>query len=102
MCRFYENQYPQIEEVVMVNVRTIAEMGAYVTLLEYDNIEGMILLSGTTRHTSSLDSLALDPIARANSIHSHHRDHHSHPSTHMSHHPTTPRSQSSRAGASGQ
>ena len=30
----------------MVNVRTIAEMGAYVTLLEYDNIEGMILLSG--------------------------------------------------------
>ena len=46
MCRFYENQYPGIEEVVIVNVRTIAEMGAYVTLLEYDNIEGMILLSG--------------------------------------------------------
>lgn len=33
----------------MVNVRTIAEMGAYVTLLEYDNVEGMILLSELSR-----------------------------------------------------
>lgn len=49
VCRFFENQYPEIEEVVMVNVRTIAEMGAYVTLLEYNNIEGMILLSELSR-----------------------------------------------------
>lgn len=49
VCRFYENQYPEIEEVVMVNVRNIAEMGAYVTLLEYNNIEGMILLSELSR-----------------------------------------------------
>lgn len=33
----------------MVNVRQIAEMGAYVQLLEYDNIEGMILLSELSR-----------------------------------------------------
>jgi len=33
----------------MVNVRQIAEMGAYVRLLEYDNIEGMILLSELSR-----------------------------------------------------
>ena len=33
----------------MVNVRQIAEMGAYVKLLEYDNIEGMILLSELSR-----------------------------------------------------
>lgn len=33
----------------MVNVRSIAEMGAYVHLLEYDNIEGMILLSELSR-----------------------------------------------------
>jgi translation initiation factor 2 subunit 1 len=33
----------------MVNVEQIAEMGAYVTLLEYDNIEGMILLSELSR-----------------------------------------------------
>lgn len=49
ICRYYENQYPLVEEVVVVNVRTIAEMGAYVTLLEYDNIEGMILLSELSR-----------------------------------------------------
>ena len=39
-CRFYKQQYPEIDDVVMVNVRSIAEMGAYVHLLEYDNIEG--------------------------------------------------------------
>lgn len=33
----------------MVNVRSIAEMGAYVDLLEYNNIEGMILLSELSR-----------------------------------------------------
>ena len=48
-CRFYENVYPEPEEVVMVNVTEIGEMGAYVTLLEYDNIEGMILLSELSR-----------------------------------------------------
>ena len=48
-CRFYENKYPEVDEVIMVNVADIGEMGAYVTLLEYDNIEGMILLSELTR-----------------------------------------------------
>lgn len=48
-CRFYENQFPEIESVVMVNVRSIADMGAYVSLLEYNNIEGMILLSELSR-----------------------------------------------------
>jgi translation initiation factor 2 subunit 1 len=48
-CRFYEAKYPEIESVVMVNVRTIADMGAYVSLLEYDGIEGMILLSELSR-----------------------------------------------------
>jgi len=47
--RFYENRYPEIESVVMVNVRNIADMGAYVSLLEYNNIEGMILLSELSR-----------------------------------------------------
>ncbi|KAL3230663.1 hypothetical protein RNJ44_01112 [Nakaseomyces bracarensis] len=48
-CRFYENKYPDVDDVVMVNVQQIAEMGAYVKLLEYDNIEGMILLSELSR-----------------------------------------------------
>lgn len=47
--RFYENKYPEVDELVMVNVQEIAEMGAYVKLLEYDNIEGMVLLSELSR-----------------------------------------------------
>ncbi|XP_022092543.1 eukaryotic translation initiation factor 2 subunit 1-like [Acanthaster planci] len=48
-CRFYEQHYPEVEDVVMVNIRSIAEMGAYVNLLEYKNIEGMIMLSELSR-----------------------------------------------------
>lgn len=48
-CRFYAEKFPEIEDVVMVNVQSIAEMGAYVRLLEYNNIEGMILLSELSR-----------------------------------------------------
>jgi len=48
-CRFYEHRFPEIDDVVMVNVKSIAEMGAYVRLLEYNDIEGMILLSELSR-----------------------------------------------------
>ena len=63
--RYYEQKYPEVDELVMVQVRQIAEMGAYVKLvrvpstrrrafanceeLEYDGIEGMILLSELSR-----------------------------------------------------
>ena len=36
----YENKFPEVDSVVMVQVTSIAEMGAYVQLLEYNNIEG--------------------------------------------------------------
>lgn len=48
-CRYYKHKFPAVDDVVMVKVRSIAEMGAYVSLLEYDNIEGMILLSELSR-----------------------------------------------------
>jgi translation initiation factor 2 subunit 1 len=48
-CRFYEDKYPAFESLVMVNVRNVADMGAYVSLLEYNNIEGMIPLSELSR-----------------------------------------------------
>jgi len=48
-CRMYEPRYPEIDEVVMVQVKSVAEMGAYVSLLEYNGIEGMILLSELSR-----------------------------------------------------
>lgn len=47
--RYYEQRFPEVDDLVMVQVRQIAEMGAYVKLLEYDNIEGMILLSELSR-----------------------------------------------------
>ena len=54
-CRFYEQRFPEIDDVVMVNVRSIADMGAYVHLLEYNNIEGMILLSELSRRRIRLE-----------------------------------------------
>lgn len=48
-CRMYEQKYPNVDDLVMVKVKQIAEMGAYVSLLEYNNIEGMILLSELSR-----------------------------------------------------
>jgi translation initiation factor 2 subunit 1 len=62
----YQNQFPEVEganlhlptcilvvfvvsDIVVVQVKSIAEMGAYVSLLEYNNIEGMILLSELSR-----------------------------------------------------
>ncbi|KAJ3037597.1 hypothetical protein HDV00_001485 [Rhizophlyctis rosea] len=48
-CRMYEERFPEVDSLVMVNVRQIAEMGAYVHLMEYNNIEGMILLSELSR-----------------------------------------------------
>lgn len=47
--RMYESKYPEVDDVVMVQVKSIAEMGAYVALLEYNGIEGMILLSELSR-----------------------------------------------------
>jgi translation initiation factor 2 subunit 1 len=48
-CRMYENQYPEVGDLVMVTVKRIAEMGAFVSLMEYNNIEGMVLLSELSR-----------------------------------------------------
>jgi len=48
-CRMYEQKFPEVDDLVMVSVKSIAEMGAYVSLLEYNNIEGMILLSELSR-----------------------------------------------------
>lgn len=48
-CRMYEAKFPEVDDVVLVEVTKIAEMGAYVRLLEYAGIEGMILLSELSR-----------------------------------------------------
>ncbi|PSS34444.1 Eukaryotic translation initiation factor 2 subunit alpha like [Actinidia chinensis var. chinensis] len=48
-CRMYEAKYPEVDIAVMIQVKNIADMGAYVSLLEYNNIEGMILFSELSR-----------------------------------------------------
>jgi len=45
----YEKKFPDVEDLVMVQVKDVNEVGAYVVLLEYNNIEGMILLSELSR-----------------------------------------------------
>lgn len=48
-CRMYENEFPEPDDVVMVMVKEIQEMGGYVHLLEYNNCQGMIMLSELSR-----------------------------------------------------
>lgn len=48
-ARYYEQEYPEVEDCVVVLVKSIEDMGAYVSLLEYNGIEGMILLSELSR-----------------------------------------------------
>jgi translation initiation factor 2 subunit 1 len=43
--RFYEQKYPTQGDHVVVTITKITELGIYVSLLEYNNIEGMVLLS---------------------------------------------------------
>ncbi|PKI46700.1 hypothetical protein CRG98_033042 [Punica granatum] len=57
-CRMYEARYPEVHMAVMIQVKNIVDMGVYVSLLEYNNIEGMILFSELSRRrTGSVSSL---------------------------------------------
>jgi len=44
-CRFYEKLYPEVDECVMVEIKSIEEMGVYVTLLEYGNMSVLFTLA---------------------------------------------------------
>ncbi|KAH7719947.1 eukaryotic translation initiation factor 2 subunit 1 [Aphelenchoides avenae] len=48
-CRFYENEVPDVQDTVVAKVKKITELGAYVTLTEYNNKEGLLLLSELSR-----------------------------------------------------
>lgn len=48
-CRMYEQKDPKPNELVVVRVKEVTQMGAYVELLEYDNREGLIQLSELSR-----------------------------------------------------
>ena len=43
-CRFYEKRFPDVDDIVMAQIYDVQEMmGAYVHLLEYNNISGLIM-----------------------------------------------------------
>nr|XP_043628378.1 eukaryotic translation initiation factor 2 subunit alpha homolog [Erigeron canadensis] len=48
-CRMYEARFPEIDTPVMIQVKEIGDVATHVALLEYNNIEGMILLSDLSR-----------------------------------------------------
>ena len=47
--RFYGNRLPKTNEVVMARVERFSEVGVYVRLLEYGNIEGFINIREVSR-----------------------------------------------------
>ncbi|KAJ2103844.1 hypothetical protein GGI09_000452 [Coemansia sp. S100] len=48
-CRFYEAEFPEPNEVVMVKIASINDLGVYVLLEEYNNIQGMISVADLSR-----------------------------------------------------
>jgi len=48
-CRMYKAEFPEVDDMVMVRVNRINEIGAFVSLLEFNDKEGIILLSELSR-----------------------------------------------------
>lgn len=44
-CRMYELKFPEQNAVVMVHTSGVSEIGTSVSLLEYNNIEGLIFFN---------------------------------------------------------
>ncbi|KAL3650432.1 hypothetical protein CASFOL_006835 [Castilleja foliolosa] len=61
-CRMYEAKYPEVDHVVMIQVKSMEDSGAYVSLLEYNNIEGMILFSELSRISSLIKVGRIEPV----------------------------------------
>jgi len=45
----YEKNFPEVDDLVVVQVENVDEMGANVRLLEYNKVEGMILMTEMSR-----------------------------------------------------
>lgn len=57
-CQYYEQLYPDVNDLVVVRINSITDMGIYVSLLEYNELEGMIPITEyTNRRFRSLPSL---------------------------------------------
>ena len=54
-CRYYRNKVPQKDDIVAVVTTELRDMGANVRLVEYNNLEGFIMLSHvSTRRVRSV------------------------------------------------
>jgi translation initiation factor 2 subunit 1 len=52
--RFYKPKTPQVDDIVMVKIKQITELGVYAELLEFDNLLGFIQLSELSKGNHSL------------------------------------------------
>ncbi len=43
--RFFAKNFPEVDDLVTVEVKKVEDLGAYVTLLEFGEIEGMVRLT---------------------------------------------------------
>jgi predicted RNA-binding protein with RPS1 domain len=58
----YDRDYPVPGEFVVVRIASITDMGAYASLLEYDNIQGMIPLDELSVRKSSRKLVVADKL----------------------------------------
>eukprot|EP00759_Apiculatamorpha_spiralis_P008419 PhF_6_TR1543/c0_g1_i1/m.2814/K03237/EIF2S1; translation initiation factor 2 subunit 1 len=47
--RYYEKKLPDVDDFVMVKVKQVGETAAYVNLIEYNNVEGMVPFTELSR-----------------------------------------------------
>lgn len=57
-CRISAKEFPDVDDITMVNVTTVSEAGIYVSLLEYNGMEGLISYGESSRrsrcHTNNI------------------------------------------------
>lgn len=48
-CRYYQHKFPNVNDIIVVEVTSVEDLATYVTILEYDNIQGMITPNEMTK-----------------------------------------------------
>ena len=59
--RFFAKNFPEVDDLVTVEVKKVEDLGAYVTLLEFGEIEGMVPLSELSRRRIRCCTWLLQP-----------------------------------------
>lgn len=48
-CRYHEQEFPSEGEIVIGRISKVAELGVFIEMTEYDNLEGLIVVGELTR-----------------------------------------------------